>query len=102
MNGAKAQSLNGVFQTASSIEARTKLEPDLVAGDALGNLGDFFESKQARALGLIEPFQPGADEDSVLADQGDEIGDGAEGDEIEVEAEVEVFCAGQAGFASAK
>ncbi len=50
---------------------------------------------------LFRAFEAGGNEDAVLAGQRDEVGDGAERDQVEQRAQVEIRRARQARFASA-
>ena len=49
----------------------------------------------------VQALQADGNQDAVLAGQRDDVGNGAEGDQVEQGAQVEVGGAGQAGFASA-
>ena len=52
-------------------------------------------------MGCGQALQADGNQEAVLAGQRDDVGDGAEGDQVEQGAQVEIGGAGQAGFASA-
>ena len=57
----------GVFQAAGGVEARGELEADLLGAKRGRGLGHFDQSQQAGAAGRVQSFQPGGNEDAVLA-----------------------------------
>ena len=97
----QAQGVFGGFEAAGGIEAGRELEADFVGAERGRGLGDSFQGDQAGPLGGVQAFQAGGDQNAVFAGERDDVGDGAEGDQVEQGAQVEVGCAGQAGFASA-
>ena len=97
----QAQGFLGGFQAAGGIEAGRELEADFVGAEQGRGLGDSFQGDQAGALGGVQAFQAGGNQNAVFAGQRDDVGNGAEGDQVEQGAQVEVGRAGQAGFASA-
>ena len=97
----EAQGVFGGFEAAGGVETGRELEADFVGAEQGRGLSDSFQGDQAGALGGVEAFQASGDQDAVLAGERDDVGDGAEGDQVEQGAQVEVGCAGQAGFASA-
>ena len=64
-------------------------------------MGGLLQGDEAGALRRVEALQAGADKDAVLARQGDDVGNRAEGDQVQEGAQVEIGDAGQAGFAAA-
>ena len=97
----QAQRVFGGFEAAGGVETGRELEADFVCAERDRGLSDSFQRDQARALGGVEALQANGSEDAVLAGQRNDVGDGAEGDQIEQGAQVKVRGAGQAGFASA-
>ena len=64
------------------------MKAGFVASYVGGNLRDFHQCKESRSRRLIETVQTGADKDAILANQGDDIGDGRERHQIEQAAQV--------------
>ena len=77
------------------------MEADLVGAEPGRGAGDPFQGDQPRPPGGVEAFQAGGNQDAVLAGERDNVGNGAEGDQVEQGAQVEVGRAGQSGLASA-
>ncbi len=94
----QAQGFLGGFQAAGGVQARGELETDLVGAQRSGALRNFFERDQAGALGRVQALKAGGNEKAIFADQGHDVGDGAEGDEIEQGAQVEFREAGKISF----
>ena len=59
------------------------------------------QGDQPGPLRGVQAFQAGGNQNAVLAGQRDDVGDGAERDQIEQRAQIEFRRAGQTGFASA-
>ena len=66
-----------------------------------GRLRDFFQRDEAGPLRLVQPFQTGGNQNAVLADERNQIGNRAERDQVQQRAQIKFRRAGQAGFASA-
>src|SRR4030095_5849865 len=86
------------LQPPSGVQARGELEADFVAADLVSDRSYFLQSHQTGSLSGIELLQPGADEDSILTRQRNQVSDGAEGHEIEEWAHVECVCSRQSGL----
>ena len=92
---------SAVSSRPGGVEPGSELEADFVGAEQGRGLSDSLQGDQAGALGGVEALQAGGDQDAVFAGQRDDVGNGAEGDQVEQGAQVEVGCAGQAGFAAA-
>jgi len=97
----EAEGVFGGFEAARGVESGRELEADFVSAKRVRGLSDSFQGDQAGAAGGVEAFQAGGNEDAVFAGERDNVGDGAEGNEVKQGAQVEAGCAGQAGIASA-
>ena len=97
----QAQGVFGGFEAARGVETGGELEADFVGAEQGRGLSDSFQGDQAGPLGGVQALQAGGNQNAVLAGERDDVGDGAEGDQVEQGAQVEVGRAGQAGFASA-
>jgi len=87
------------LEPAGGVQPRRELETDFVRAETIGTLRDFFQRDQSRPLRDVQPFESGADENPVFAGERDDVGNGAERDEVEERTEIEVGGAGKAGFA---
>ena len=97
----QVQGFLGGFQPAGGVETGGELEADFVGAEPGRGLSDSFQGHQPGPLGGVQAFQAGGDQNAVLAGQRDDVGNGAESDQVEQGAQVEVGRAGQPGFASA-
>ncbi len=97
----EAQRLLGVFKPAGGVEARGELETDFVGPKRGGRLGNLFQGDESGALSGVQSLEAGGNQDAVFAGQRDKVGDGAEGDEVEEGAEIEIGRAGERRFAGA-
>ena len=74
----------GVADPARGIEARCEHEPDAVAGEGLvGDARDLEQSLQPGTRAASDCVEADAGENSVLVRERDDVGNGAEADEVE-------------------
>ena len=83
----------GAVESAGGVEAGAEAEAEVHAVEWGADAGDFDEGAEAWSGAAFELFEAFADEEPVFGDEGDDVGDGGEGDEVELGFEVEVFCA---------
>ena len=78
-----------VVEAAGGVDAGPEPEADVSRGDVLSaQAGDVLQGADAGPLGLRELFEPLAHEHAVGADERHDVGDGREGDEVHVLAQV--------------
>jgi hypothetical protein len=97
------EGLLGAGEAACGVDAGAELEADVGWGEGWGDAGGVDEGADASPAGFFQLEEAALDEDAVLAAEGDDVGYGAEGCDVEVVAEIEVwggalFEEGVAGF----
>ena len=75
----------GDVHAAGGVDTRGEAEADLVCGGGAvqGDFGDLHEGAEARLNGVGELAQADGDDGAILAGEGDGVGDGGDGDELE-------------------
>ena len=75
----------GAVEAPGGVQPRAEAEGDVALVDPLGlDPGGFHQRPQAGAGRAPDLVEPAADQEAVLADERDEVGDGGERDEVEV------------------
>ena len=73
----------GVLEPAGGVEPRREAEPDHARVDGAGcDAGDLEERGQPRPRSAAQAAEADADERAVLAGERDDVGDGADGDDV--------------------
>ena len=67
----------GIFHPAGRIEARGKLEANLIGPDRIGNLRDFFQCDDAWALRGHKLLQTAIDQNAIFTGERHHVGNGA-------------------------
>ena len=92
----------GGFQTAGGVQARRELESDFVSAELdLRCWATFFNATNSGALRCVQAVQSGGNQNAVFADERNDVRDGAQRDQVEQRAQIEIRRAGQADFAAA-
>jgi hypothetical protein len=97
----KVQGLFGIFEPASSVEARGELEAYFINTNRIWGLGDALERDEAGALGHVQALKTSGDKDAIFAGERNEVGDGAEGDQVQERTKVVIGGGRDGEFAGA-
>ena len=81
----------GSVETTGGVQSWTYAESYITRADGRGDPCVFDEGGEAEVIGRFELFESVADDDSIFSDEGDDVGDGSDGGNIEVGFEVKVF-----------
>ena len=86
----QAQRKHGVAEASAGVEARAEPEADILRGDRKADLADFDKRAHAGPEAVLHLAQTAPDEDAVFLHERDDVGDGAERDEVEIFAQVDL------------
>ena len=96
----QSQGVFSGFQASGGVEARPKLESHFIDPHGAAGSGHPLQRLQAKPGGGIEPFETCMHQDPVLANQGDQVGDGAQRHQVEQRFEIVGVEAAESGLTS--
>jgi hypothetical protein len=97
----QTQGVLGGFEAARGIETGRELEAHFIRAEQGRGLSDSFQGDKAGPPSSVEAFQTSGYQDAVFRGERDNVGNGAEGDQVKQGAQVEVGRARETGFTSA-